>query len=406
MDLRPVTADEFEAFLTATEAAFHEDVHADDLEELRGLFEPERSLAVFDGSEIVATNAIFTRELTLPGGLLTVAGVTAVGVRPTHRRQGLLTRLMRRQLEDVRAAGEPVAALWASEAAIYRRFGYGLAAYHLDVRLRTPGVRLNRDAPSPGGRMALLEPSEAVARVAPFYDAVRRTRPGHLGRTERWWAHRIYDPERQREGRSALRAAVHEAPDGTVDGYLLYAVKHGEWTDGPDATVTVRELLAGSPEATAALWAFLLGLDLTRAIEWWPAPLDEPLLEALEGPRRPRMALFPNLWIRLVDVGAALAARTYAVPVDVVLEVADEFCPWNAGRWRLDGDHDGAACARTEAPADLALSAADLGAVYLGGRSLGALAAAGRVRELRGGTLARAGAGFRGLREPMCPEIF
>jgi len=392
--------------MTATEGAFHLDVHPADLEEARRVFEPERSLAVFEGEDIVATNAIFTRELTLPGGLLTVAGVTAVGVRPTHRRRGLLTRLMRRQLEDVRAAGEPVAALWASEATIYRRFGYGLAAQHADVVLRTPGVRLNAEAPMPEGRMTLLEPRDAVARIAPLYDAVRRTRPGHLDRTEAWWGRRIYDPEHERDGHSALRAAVHEGPDGAVDGYVLYAVKHGEWMDGPDATVTVRELLADGPLATAAVWAFLLGLDLTRTLEWWFAPADEPLLELLEGPRRPRLTLVPNLWIRLVDVGAALAARRYGAPVDVVFEVGDAFCPWNAGRWRLEGDAGGAACARTDAAADVELTAADLGAVYLGGRSLSALAAAGRVRALRDDALRGADAAFRGPREPMCPEIF
>jgi predicted acetyltransferase len=406
MDLRPVTAEELPAFMTATEGAFHLDVHPADLEEARRLFEPERSLAVFDGEEIVATNAIFTRALTLPGALLTVAGVTAVGVRPTYRRRGLLTRLMRRQLDDVRAAGEPVAALWASEATIYRRFGYGLAAQHADVALRTPGVRLNPEAPMPEGRMTLLEPRDAVARIAPLYDAARRSRPGHLDRTEAWWGRRIYDPEHEREGHSALRAAVHEGADGAVDGYVLYAVKHGEWAEGPDATVTVRELVADDPAARAAVWAFLLGLDLIRTVAWWFAPLDEPLLELLQGPQRPRLTLEPNLWIRLVDVGAALAARRYAAPVDVVLDVTDAFCPWNTGRWRLEGDAGGASCARTDAPADIELTAADLGAVYLGGRSLSALAAAGRVRALRDDALRRADAAFRGPREPMCPEIF
>ncbi|HEX2103168.1 MAG TPA: GNAT family N-acetyltransferase [Solirubrobacteraceae bacterium] len=406
MDLRPVTADELEAFVAATQGAFHKDVHAEDLEEERRLFEPARSLAVFDGREIVATSGIYTRELTVPGGVVTAAAVTAVGVRPTHRRRGLLSRLMRRQLDDVRAAGEPVAALWASEPAIYGRFGYGLASFHADVRLHTPGARLHPRAPAPDGRTLLLDPGAAVARIAPLYDAVRRARPGHLDRPERWWRHRVYDPEHERAGYGALRAAVHEAPGGAVDGYALYRVKHGEWIEGPDATVAVGELVADGPAATAALWAFLLGLDLTRTIEWWWAAADEPLFELLAGPHRPQTALAPNLWIRLVDVGAALAARTYAAPVGVVLEVADELCPWNAGRWRLEGDDTGAACARTDAPADLGISVADLGAVYLGGRSLDALAAAGRVDERSDGALRRATAAFRGPREPLCPEIF
>ena len=150
--MRPVTADEFPTFLRTTESAFHEDVNDEDLESWRTVFEPERSLAVFDGSEMVATAAIFTRELTIPGGLMRVAGVTAVGVLASHRRRGLLTSLMRRQIDDVRAAGEPVAALWASEGTIYGRFGYGLAARHATVALRTAGARLHPDLPAPTGR--------------------------------------------------------------------------------------------------------------------------------------------------------------------------------------------------------------------------------------------------------------
>ena len=406
MDLRAITPDEVPAFVHSLAAEFHEDVHPDDLAVYAAVIEPDRSLAVFDGPGIVATSGVLTRELTVPGGLVPVAAVTMVGVLATHRRRGLLTRMMRRQLDDVRAAGEPVAALWASEPVIYRRFGYGLAARHAEVRIRTAGFRLRPGAPEPEGRMTFLAPADAVPRVAPLYDRVRRARPGHLDRPGRAWEHIVYDPEHEREGRSALRAAVHEAPGGEVDGYVLYAVKHGDWADGPDGEVHVRDLLADGPAATSALWAFLLGLDLTRALRWELAPPDEPLHELLEGPQLVRMTLGVNLWVRLVDVGAALAARTYSRPVDVVLEIDDDACPWNAGRWRLAGDETGAACARTGAAPDLALSAGDLGAAYLGGSSLAALHAAGRVRELRAGALAPTAAALRGAREPFCADDF
>ena len=406
MDLRPVAAGELPAFLRADEAAFHEDVHPEDEREWSGLIEPERTLAAFDGPDIVGTTAMFTRELTVPGGVVRAAAITAVGVLPTHRRRGVLTALMRQQLEDVRAAGEPVAALWASEPAIYGRFGYGLASRVAEVRLRSAGVRLLPSAPEPEGRMALIEPAEAIPRIAPLYAAVRRTRPGHLDRGDAWWRHRVYDPEHRREGRSALRAAVHEAPDGAVDGYVLYAVRHAEWVDGPNAEVLVSELLADGPHATAAMWTFLLGLDLTRSIWWQAAAPDEPLDHLLAGPQRPRLELYQSLWVRLVDVRAALEARAYAAPLDVVLDVADRFCPWNAGRWRLEADETGARCARTSAPADLALDVADLGAAYLGGPSLEALAAIGRGRELRPGALRAASRALRGAREPYCAELF
>jgi predicted acetyltransferase len=406
MELRPVTAAELPAFLRATRAAFHGDIEGAELERKRALFSPDRTLAVFDGPDIVATTAVFGRELTIPGGAVPVAAVTAVGVLPTHRRRGLLTQLMRRQLDDVRAAAEPVAALWASEPGIYGRFGYGLAARHAELRLPTAGARLRPDAPAPAGRIALLEPGAAVAAIAPLYDELRRGRVGHLDRPAPWWSERVCDPERERRGAGALRAAIHERPDGTVDGYVLYAVRV-RWSEGPEAEVVVRELVGDSPGATAALWAYVLGLDLTRSIAWDIAPPDLPLLELVRGPAPPRVALAPNLWVRIVDVGAALAARAYGAPIDVVLEVDDGFCPWNAARWHLRSAGGGpATCERTDASADIALSAADLGAAYLGGTSLAALAAVGRVLELRPRSLERAALAFRGVREPWCPEIF
>jgi predicted acetyltransferase len=220
-----------------------------------------------------------------------------------------------------------------------------------------------------------------------------------------WWKRRTRDSERFRDGYSALRAAVHEDGDGAVDGYALYAVKN-DWEDGPDERARIRELVADGPAAASGMWAYLLGLDLVRAVEWPIAPPDVPIVELVTSPQLPRLSLGPNLWVRLVDVPAALAARTYAAPVDVVLDVDDAFCPWNAGRYRLAAVDGRAACERTDAPPDLALSAADLGAAYLGGTRLAALALAGRVRELRPGALAPTSIAFGAAREPWCPEIF
>jgi predicted acetyltransferase len=406
MEIRPITADEIEPFLHATEAAFHEDVHDEDLELFRELIEPERTLAGFDGERMVATAGIFTRELTIPGGVIAMPGVTLVGVQPTHRRRGILTQLMRRQIDDIRAAGEPVAALWASENAIYGRFGYGQAARHASLTLRTTGAHLAPGAPVAEGRVVLAEPAAAVDRIAPLYDRVRRERVGHLDRTPVWWKRRSRDSERFRDGYGALRAAIHETADGTVDGYALYAVKHG-WEDGPDGRARVRELVADGAAAASAMWSYMLGLDLVRAVEWQIAPTDLPLGELVTSPQIPRLVLGPNLWVRLVDVPAALRWRTYASPVDVVFDVEDAFCPWNAGRIRLTADAGGhGSCERTGAEPDIALSATALGAAYLGGTRLAALAFAGRVRELRPGALERASLAFGAAREPWCPEIF
>jgi predicted acetyltransferase len=406
MDIRPLTAAELEPFLRTTEGAFHEDVHDEDLEMFAELFEPERSLAAFEGDAMVATTGIYTRELTIPGAVLRIPGVTLVGVLPTHRRRGLLTQLMRRQIDDIHAAGEPVAALWASEAAIYGRFGYGTAARHASVTLRTAGARLAPGVPAPEGRVVLVDPATVVDRIAPLYDRLRRERVGHLDRTAVWWNRRTRDVERYRNGYGALRAALHEDADGAVDGYALYAVKSG-WENGPDGRARLRELVVDGAGAASAMWAFLLGLDLVRAVEWEIAPPDLPLAELVTSPQLPRLALGQNLWIRLVDLPAALTARTYAAPVDVVLDVQDVFCPWNAGRYRLTAGEDGrATCERTDAAPDIALSATELGAAYLGGTRLAPLRMTGRVRELTPGALDRASIAFGAAREPWCPEIF
>ncbi len=401
-----MNSDEFPAFLRTTEGAFHEDVSDEDVASWAKVFEPERSLAVLEGGAMVATAAALTRELTLPGARMSVACITAVGVLPTHRRRGLLTELMRRQLDDVRAAGESVAALWASEPVIYGRFGYGLAARHSFATVPTTGARLRAGLPTPAGRTVLLEPADAVERIAPLYDRVRRERVGHLDRAGAWWDLRVYDPEAHRAGRGALRAAVHEAPDGTVDGYVLYGVKL-DWSEGgPNSVVIVRELVTDGPAAVAGVWSYLLGLDLTRSIEAWPSAPDLPPNEIVEGPQRPRMTLGSNLWVRLVDVGAALAARTYNAPFAVVFEVEDAFCPWNTGRHRLVWDGTVATCEETDDAPDLALGVGELGAAYLGGPSLAALASVGRVRELRAGALDLVSLAFRTAREPWCPEMF
>lgn len=406
MEIRPVSTEEFPTFLRTTEGAFHEDVNDDDVASWAKVFEPERSLAVFDDGAMVATAAALTRELTIPGAHLSAACITAVGVLPTHRRRGLLTELMRRQLDDIRAAGEPVATLWASEPTIYARFGYGLAARHGFATVPTTGARLRAGVPAPAGRTVLLDPAEAVPRIAPLYDRVRRERVGHLDRAGAWWDLRVYDPEAHRGGRGALRAAVHETPDGTVDGYALYGVKL-DWDDGgPNSVVIVREVVTDGPAALAGVWSYLLGLDLTRSVESWPFAPDLHPAEFVEGPQRPKMSLGSNLWIRLVDVGAALAARTYNAPFRVVFELEDAFCPWNTGRHRLVWDGAVATCEPTDDPPDLALDVAELGAAYLGGTTLATLAAVGRVSELRAGALEAVSLAFRSGREPWCPEMF
>jgi predicted acetyltransferase len=399
LELRPIRPDEVTAHTDATARAFYDELHPDARALWAAECEPERTLDAFEDGEIVATSGLLTRELTVPGGVVGMAGVTSVGVRPDHRRQGLLGRMMHGHLEAIHARGaEAVAALWASEATIYGRYGFDIAARCADLTVRSPDARLDaRGLPRP----RIAPAGDARAQLAAIHDAVRPTRPGMLGRSPTEWNQRLRDLEHERAARSRLQAALLD------DGYAVYAVRRAQTDDGlSDSVVELRELIARTTEAHAALWAFLVGLELTRRVVWEGAPVDEPIVHRLGNPRAASLTVFDSIWVRLVDVARALAQRTYWAPVDAVLEVADVVLPDNAGRLRLTGDEHGARCVPTADAADLALDVRDLGAVYLGGTPLGSLAAAGRVRELTPGALASADRAFRAAGEPWCPEVF
>jgi predicted acetyltransferase len=398
MEPAPVRPDEVREFASSVWTAFHGDMTAADLDRWERVLEPERTLALRDRGQIVAGTGIFSRRLAVPGGIVPAAAVTLVGVLPTHRRRGLMSALMRRQLAAVHEAGrEAVAILWASEAVIYGRFGYGLAtiATTLDVARRSVRLRRTSDA-----RVDLFATADALPAMREVHAALWPTIPGMIDRDGPWWEDRIEDPEEDREGAGPLRAAV------TENAYALYAVKRKWDADGPAGEVVVMEALATSAEGENAIWSYLLGLDLTRRVTWDLGPSDHPLLHMVTNAQDVRITERNALWVRLVDVGRALAERSYAEPCEVVLEVADEVCPWNAGRWALRWDGTTATCARTAVAAGLELGAAELGAAYLGGTRLDVLARAGRVRELRSGTLAAASRAFAGDRAPWCPEIF
>ncbi len=393
---------DMEAFEAACHLAFHEVAHPEDIAMWQRVTDPARTVGVREDGELVATGAILRRELTVPGATLPVAGVSGIGVVAGHTRRGHLGKIMCRLLDDAHEAGETVASLWASEGAIYGRYGFGLATRSVRYDLQVDRVALRADAPLPQAPVQALEPAAALERIRPLYDRVRTGVPGMLDRRGAWWEKRIHDPEHNRDGAGPLRAALQTGPGGEPAGYALFAAKSG-WDDhGPAGSVTVRELVAETPEAHAGLWRFLLGLDLVRSLQWRLAPDHAPLLHLAAGNDAINRRAGDGLFVRLLDVDAALSARAYATGVDLVLEVDDPYCPWNSGRHRL---RDGR-CEPTDDPADLALGAEALGAIYLGGTPLTALAGAGRVRELREGALAEATTAFRSAVEPWCPEIF
>nr|WSY54938.1 GNAT family N-acetyltransferase [Streptomyces sp. NBC_00886] len=370
------------------------------------LTEYDRFLGVWDGDTCVGTAGAFSFRVTVPGGAsVPAAGVTMVSVAATHRRRGILTSMMRRQLDDVRSWGEPLAVLTASEPVIYGRFGYGTATMKTIAEIDTARVRLSVPPGTDDVRLRFADPTVVRDQCEAVYARQAAGRPGMLARRPGWENLPLLDPESERHGTSPLQCVVAER-EGEVVGYTRYFVKP-EWdVQGPKGEVLVRDLEALDPAAYAALWRFLFDIDLTAKVSLRSRPVDDAWQHLVSDIRRCGIRQQDSLHIRLVDVGAALEARTYQTPVDVVFEVADAFCPWNEGRWRLTGDAKGASCKRTEEAADLALSVRELGAAYLGGMSLASLAGAGRVRELRAGALAEASLAFGATVAPWLPHGF
>ncbi|WP_051799641.1 GNAT family N-acetyltransferase [Catenuloplanes japonicus] len=400
--VRPGTEADLDAILSLTLAAFHDGPDSAHDAAERAITEPERSVLVTDGDLVVGHLGSFRRDLTVPGAIVPAAHVTQVAVAPTHRRRGALTRMMGRHLTE---APEPIAVLWASEGRIYPRYGYGLAAPRLVVNATAREVRLPADV---SGRLRAGTPAELRTELAEVYEAARPDRPGWSSRPGTWWDYVLADTERSRHGGTPLRAVVHEDAHGRPDGYAVWRVRPGSNPDNEriSSVLTVKELVAESPGARLDLWRFLFGVDLIAKVRHDFLPTDEPLLHWADDPGWLHARWDHALWVRVVDVPAALAARRYATPVDVVLEVTDALLPANQGRWRLRGGPDGASCTPAAEPAALALDVRELGAVYLGGTALGALAGAGLVRELVPGALAAAHAAFGWHRAPGAVEVF
>ena len=407
LDLRPATAEEWPRFARALFDAFAEETPIG-WQEPPAVAELDRSLAMWEGDRPVATSGIYSQELTVPGRTVPCAGVTWVTVAPTHRRRGVLTAMMRRQLTELHEQQrEPVAALWASEGSIYGRFGYGPATWRGTVEVRPDRLRLRPDVDLGEGRVVLVDREEFGPAAAALLERVRRSVPGNLARDERWWRRALTDEPSEREGASARRYVLHTEPDGAVTGYAHYRVKSA-WSDAsmPEYVLTVADLRGETPAASAALWSFLLSVDLVREVRHPQASADGPLRHLVTDPRAVRTRVVDGLWVRIVDVDRALAARRYPTPIDLVVEVRDEFCPWNAGRWRLTGHPAGGHCGRTDRDPDLVVGIEALSAAYLGGVSLGTLQAAGRVTEVSPGAVTLAATAFSWPITPWCNEEF
>jgi len=415
LELRAVDRAEAEAFNRLTWQAFGCVPDDDSLARAVERFQPDFALAVYDQGRIVATASAYPLEMTLPAGAsqslstMPVPGVTAVGVAPTHRRQGLLTRLMNHQLGDLRDRGYPVALLLASESIIYGRYGYGWAQSYQSLLIESDRDTFRPDAPVAAGRMRMVDPDEAGKTLPLLHDRARQERPGELNRSARWWKWHLKDPEKEREGGEARLYAVHESAGGEADGWVSYRYTKMNWPEGiPRAQVVVEDLVALGPPVTAALWRFLLDLDLVEDVRAPQRPLDEPLRWMLADPRRLRTTeRADHLWVRILDVPAALAARGYNLDERLVIEVTSPDTS-AAGRFVLETGPESGACraAKRGEKAQLVMGLAELGAIYLGEVAPSTLAAAGRVSEVAPGSLVVADRAFASSVAPFCTLHF
>jgi predicted acetyltransferase len=403
VEIRAIAEDEFEEFLRAVALSFSGVVTPEDVTRERLVAEIDRCLVAVDDGRMVGGAMAVTFRVTVPGGAqVQAAGVTSVGVQPTHRRLGINSAIMRAQLDDVHARGEPIAVLYASEGGIYGRFGYGLASFLGEIDLegdRSTFIRGYRTS----GRVRLLPRSEALPLMRPVYERAQSRRPGMIAMDDGWWGLLFFEQEKEKD--DPVFFAVHDT-DGVADAYATYLVKH-DWTDSlPKLELSVRQLVATTPQAYADIWRYLFDIDLVHRVKAWNRPADEPLFFLMQEPRQLRFRTSDALRVRLVDVAAALETRGYAGDGRITIGVEDAFCPWNEGRYRLDVTAGAVSCERTDEEPDIVCSATDLGSTYLGGATFRHLHGAGRVDEVRAGGLDRADALFTSELVPWSSFIF
>lgn len=400
INVRIPTAEEYETYRFVLARNFGVDPRPDAAQGFARIWEPDRSFCAWDGPEMVGTSGSFSLQLTVPGGLVATGGTTMVSVAPTHRRRGILRQMMAAHLNDVAAHGEPLSALWASDSSIYGRFGYGVAAQGVDLRIPRHYAALHRLAPGPD-QIRLVDQHEARRQFPAIYERVAAWWPGFFARSPAWWEERsLNDPPDRRNGASALRFGLTTSNDG----YVIYRQKH-KFEQGDSAgELTVIELLGTSPESWAGLWSFILNHDLPIMIEAYRRSPVDPILDLLESPRRMKERRGDSIWVRTNDPAAALAGRRYQTEGHLVLEVADPFLERTV-LVELEGGPEGASCAVTDKAPDLVLDIEDLGACYLGWARFRSLARAGRIGGDKS-SLTLADEMFTWDPQPWCPEVF
>jgi predicted acetyltransferase len=407
-ELRGVTPDLFDAFSRVLDQGFGGDTSDDEHRLWFDSAEQDRLWAAFDGDRMVATGGNFSLRLTVPGPCeVAVGGLTAVSVLPTYHRHGILRAMLAHSFAQCEERGEAITVLTASESKIYGRFGFGPAVHMATYEIETTRGEL-RTSVAPAGNLRMLERSEIATVARPLFDRYRRGQPGEVSAPEPNWLELMKDPPWAHHGRGRASDVVYEEPSGEATGWISYRVSGGGG-DGMDHgnIAHVRDLDALTPDAAVALFRYALELDLTSSVRLLARPLEDPLRWLLADPRRLRTtSVADHLWVRLLDLPTALAARRYHVPGRLVLAVNDTLRPQNQGRFLLEGSPDDARCTRTDAAPDLELDVAALGAAYLGGVRLRTLSRAGLVRELTPGAIGTADTMFASDPPPACSTAF
>lgn len=410
MDWKPrvINPDELDAAIDLASTVFGEGFVAPDdfRKEVALVLEPDRTLVVDDGDTIVGSGSAFTYELALPDAALPMSGITDVGVLPTHRRRGVLTAVMAALLDQAVEREEPLAALTASEGAIYGRYGFGVAARFHDVLVDTTAAAevVTFDDP---GRLRLINEAEAEKVLPAVWDLHWRRSAGEVSRNQLWFDALALDPESYRDGASSRYVVIHEDADGTPDGFATYRLKEGGAPDGYYFQLQVLDLAGADDTVEALLLRFLLDVDLVRQLRWKRAPVDLLLRWRLADPRALKVVQErDHLWLRLLDIPKVLSARSYVAEGSGVIEVVDPRRPEVGGTFALETTADGAHCARVGLDPEVTVGVAGLGALVLGGVSWSTLRRAGVLTEHTPGAVDRLDTVFRTSRAPHCSTAF
>ena len=394
IEYRPITDDDLQAATQTQSWAFHSQVDESRMPLARGWFELGDYIGAFDGSDPVGVTERFALEMTVPGGSVTTSCIGGVTVLPSHRRRGILTEMMKRQLTTAHERDLAISVLGSSETPIYGRFGYGIASEQEKWKIDRHRTAFRRDYVW-GGSIKMVKTEQAREVFPEVYRRAAASRSGVIEPPKPWWDDFLDVPSERKTGKSANFYVEYR--ESKVEGCAVYRIKEG--------TVTVWLLLACTDAAYATLWRYCFDIDLIKTIEAWGRPMDDPLVWMLNDARALERKPFDCTWLRLVDVPKALSSRTYALEGEIVFEVRDQFCPWNEGVYHLTGGPSGATCTPTTKSPDLALAVDDLAVPYLGGFPFTPLARAGRVEERTLGALTRADAMFATQLKPWSPML-